>query len=209
MKTVILNASPRKNWNTAQLMQEAKRGAEEAGHEVTYVNLYDLKYTGCKSCLGCKRKGIAEPCKCYIKDELSPVLEAIYEADHLIIGSPVYFGQPTGQLRCVIERLCFPALSYNTYTSTLKGKVDVSVFLTMNVLEERYESGYKASMEAYFSFLSLLNGKTEIFPVCDTLQVNDYSKYDMGSFSEEHKKAVRESEFPKMLKKAYETGKGL
>ena len=209
MKTVILNASPRKNWNTAQLMQEAKRGAEEAGHEVTYVNLYDLKYTGCKSCLGCKRKGIAEPCKCYIKDELSPVLEAIYEADHLIIGSPVYFGQPTGQLRCVIERLCFPALSYNTYTSTLKGKVDVSVFLTMNVLEERYESGYKASMEAYFSFLSLLNGKTEIFPVCDTLQVNDYSKYDMGSFSEEHKKAVRESKFPKMLKKAYKTGKGL
>ena len=208
MKTVILNASPRKNWNTAQLMQEAKRGAEEAGHEVTCVNLYDLKYTGCKSCLGCKRKGIAEPCKCYIKDELSSVLEAIYEADHLIIGSPVYFGQPTGQLRCVIERLCFPALSYNTYTSTLKGKVDVSVFLTMNVPEERYESGYKASMEAYFGFLSLLNGKTEIFPVCDTLQANDYSKYDMGSFSEEHKKAVRESEFPKMLQKAYETGKG-
>ena len=208
MKTVILNASPRKNWNTAQLMQEAKRGAEEAGHEVTCVNLYDLKYTGCKSCLACKRKGIAEPCKCYIKDELSPVLEVIYEADHLIIGSPVYFGQPAGQLRCVIERLCFPALSYNTYTSTLKGKVDVSVFLTMNVPEDRYESGYKASMEAYFSFLSLLNGKTEIIPVCDTLQASDYSKYDMGSFSEEHKKAVRESEFPKMLQKAYETGKG-
>ena len=39
MKTVIVNGSPRKNWNTAQLLKEAQRGAEEAGREVTFVNL--------------------------------------------------------------------------------------------------------------------------------------------------------------------------
>ena len=88
MKTIILNASPRKNWNTAQLLKEAQKGAEAAGYEVEFINLYDLNFTGCRSCLGCKRAGIDEPCKCYIKDELSPVLEKIYTSDHLIIGSP-------------------------------------------------------------------------------------------------------------------------
>ena len=37
MKTVIINGSPRKNWNTARILKEARRGAEAAGHEITYV----------------------------------------------------------------------------------------------------------------------------------------------------------------------------
>ena len=38
MKTIILNASPRKNWNTAQLLKSAAKGAESAGAEVEYIN---------------------------------------------------------------------------------------------------------------------------------------------------------------------------
>ena len=207
MKTVIINGSPRKNWNTAKLLKEAQRGAEDAGHEVVYVNLYDLNFTGCKSCLACKRKGIAEPCKCYIKDDLSPILEEIYGADHLIIGSPVYFSQPTGEVRSLLERICFPPLSYNDYSSTYKGKVDVTVFLTMNAPANMYADGYQSIMEAYFAPFHFLNGTTEVIPVCDTLQVNDYSKYAMGSFSEEHKKEVQEKDFPAALQKAFEVGK--
>lgn len=207
MKTVIINGSPRKNWNTAELLKEAKKGAEEAGREVVYADLYDLKFTGCKSCLGCKRKGIDEPCKCYIKDELSPILDEVYSADHLIIGSPIYFGQPTGEVRSFLERVCFPALSYNNYTSTYKGKVDVTVILTMNTNKDFYEKAYKASLEGYFGPFRNLNGTTEIIPVYDTLQTKDYSKYEMGGFSEEHKKAVREAEFPAALQCAYEIGK--
>ena len=58
-------------------LKEAQRGAESAGAEVEYIDLYDLNYSGCRSCLACKRKGITEPCKCYWKDELAPVLEKI------------------------------------------------------------------------------------------------------------------------------------
>lgn len=39
MKTIILNASPRKNWNTAQLLKSAAKGAESAGAEVEYIDL--------------------------------------------------------------------------------------------------------------------------------------------------------------------------
>ena len=56
MKTIILNGSPRKNWNTAMMLKEAKRGAESVGAETEYIDLFDLSYTGCRSCLACKRK---------------------------------------------------------------------------------------------------------------------------------------------------------
>ncbi|MCR4745985.1 MAG: flavodoxin family protein [Lachnospiraceae bacterium] len=206
MKTVIINGSPRKNQNTANILKEAQRGAEAAGHETVYYNLYDLKFTGCKSCLGCKRKGNTEPYKCIIKDELSEVLDAIYEADHLIIGSPIYFGQPTGELRSFMERACFPPLSYNDYSSLFNRKVDVTVFLTMNNSLERYNEFDKSDMEKYFGPFRMLKGDVKIIPVCDTLQVNDYSKYEMASFSEEHKKEVHEHDFPKDLEVAFNVG---
>ncbi len=206
MKTVIINGSPRKNFNTAKLLKEAQKGAEAAGHDVSYVNLYDLNFTGCKSCLACKRKGIEEPCKCYIKDELSPILDEIYSADHLIIGSPIYFSQPTGEVRSMMERICFPPLSYNDYTSNYKGKLDLTVFLTMNVPAQGYADMYQSWIESYFAPFSFLNGTIEIIPVCDTVQVNDYSKYDMASFDGDHKKAVQEKEFPAALQKAFEAG---
>jgi hypothetical protein len=57
MKTIILNGSPRKNWNTAQVLKSAQKGAESVGAETEYIDLYDLSYTGCRSCMACKRKG--------------------------------------------------------------------------------------------------------------------------------------------------------
>ncbi len=207
MKTVIINGSPRRNRNTAQLLKAAQRGAEAAGHETVYVDLYDLNFTGCRSCLACKRKGIEETCRCYVKDGLSPVLEEIRSADHLIIGSPVYFGQPTGEIRSLLERVCFPALSYNDYSSLFEGELDVTVFLTMNNSPAGYAQQSKEAMEAYFGPFYRLKGNVEIIPVCDTLQVDDYSKYEMNGFNEEHKKAVHEADFPKALQAAFEIGK--
>ena len=208
MKTIILNGSPRKNWNTAQLLKEAQRGAESTGAEVEYIDLYDLNYNGCRSCLACKRKGITEPCICYWKDELSPVLERIWQADRLITGSPIYYSEPTGGMRSLLERLTFPAMSYNDYSSVFKGRVNVDIFLTMNAPMQFYKQAYEKRMQEYFAPLRFLNGQVRLFPVCDTLQVNDYSKYDMAGFSEKHKKSVRDAEFPAMLDQAFKIGAG-
>lgn len=209
MKTIIINASPRKNWNTALLLKEARKGAENSGAEVEYFDLYDLNFTGCRSCLACKRAGIEQPCKCYVKDDLAPVLESIFSADRLIIGSPIYFGQPTyGELRSLLERVCFPPLSYNDYSSIFPGKVDVDVFLTMNAPAEVYEKMYEKQMTEYFGAFHLLKGKINIIPVCDTLQVKDYSKYEMAGFPADHKKEVHDTRFPLDLEMAYKVGAG-
>lgn len=211
MKTVIINAGPRNNHNTAKLLQKAKEGAEAAGAQTQYANLYDFSFTGCRGCMACKRKGIEEPCKCYWKDELSPLIESVYSSDLLLIGTPVYFYQPTGIFREFLERVCFPALTYNDFSSVLKGKVNVGVFLTMNVNQEKYDRFYREIFETQIcGAFRLLNGETKLYPSCDTLQVDDYSKYEMAAFDESHKREVNGTQFAKELERAYEIGrKGL
>ena len=186
--------------------KEAQKGAESIGDENEYIDMYDLNYNGCRSCMACKRKGIEETCKCYWKDGLSPILEKIWKADRLITGAPIYYSQPSGGFRSFLERITFPAMSYNDYSSVFKGKVDVDVFLTMNTPLKGYDQMYKAKMDEYFGPFRFLNGNVRLIPVCDTLQVKDYSKYEMGSFSEEHKKAFHDEDFPKELELAFKIG---
>ncbi len=208
MKTIILNGSPRKNWNTAMLLKEAEKGAKKAGSETEYIELYDFKYSGCRSCMACKIKN-AERCKCFWKDDLSAVIDRIFKADSLIIGSPIYLGDITSQVHALIERLHFCALSYDDYSNYFKGKVNVGVFLTMNAPKAYYEQSYLGKVKELEGFFKALNGKVEVFAACDTLQVNDYSRFNMAGFDENHKKEMREKQFPKDLEEAFRLGERL
>lgn len=205
MKTIILNASPRKNRSTAEMLRSCAEGARSVGSEVEYVDLFDLSFTGCKSCLACKRKG-AERCKCYIKDDLSPLIERIFEADALIIGSPIYLGNVTSCVFSLMERLHFCALSYDDYSSYFKGRVNFGAVLTMNAGMDIYEKWYEKGMERQLASFRALNGRFELLPCCDTLQVDDYSKYNMAGFNEAHKKEVHEKQFPLDLEAAFKLG---
>ncbi len=53
---VIVNGSPRKNWNTAKMCESFANGVKEAGGEVEIINLYDIDFKGCRSCFACKLK---------------------------------------------------------------------------------------------------------------------------------------------------------
>lgn len=205
MKTILLNGSPRKNWNTAMMLKEAKKGAESTGAQTEYIDLFDLSYTGCRSCMACKRKG-ATRCKCYWKDDLSPLLDRIFEADALIIGSPIYLGDITSQVHALIERLHFCALSYDDYSNYYTGKVNVGIILTMNAPKSFYNFSYRKKAKEVAQTFKALNGNVEVYACCDTLQVADYSRFDMASFNEAHKKEMREKQFPTDLKNAFQMG---
>ena len=208
MKVMLLNGSPRKNWNTAQVLKSAQKGAESVGAETEYIDLYDLTYTGCRSCMACKRKG-GERCKCFWKDDLSPVIDRIFIADALIIGSPIYLGDITSQVHGLIERLHFCALSYDNYSNYFTGKVDVGIILTMNAPKTFYNLAYRKKAKEVAQSFKALNGSVEVYACCDTLQVTDYSKYNMASFNEEHKKEMRAKQFPQDLEKAFQMGRRL
>lgn len=208
MKTILLNGSPRKNWNTAMMLKEAQKGAAAAGAETEYIDLFDLTYTGCRSCLACKRKG-AQRCKCFWKDDLSPVIDRIFSADALILGSPIYLGDVTSQVHALIERLHFCALSYDDYSNYFTGKVNVGLILTMNAPKTYYSLAYGKKASEIAEAFKALNGSVQVYACCDTLQVSDYSRYNMGSFDEAHKKDVREKQFPKDLERAFRMGREL
>ena len=55
-KIVVVNAGPRRGWNTDTLITEAARGAESAGASIERFDLFRLeRYTGCISCFRCKK----------------------------------------------------------------------------------------------------------------------------------------------------------
>lgn len=68
VRAMFFNGSPRKNKNTADMLQSAIRGAEASGAETELVHLYDIDFKGCKSCFACKLKNSKCNGICAIKE---------------------------------------------------------------------------------------------------------------------------------------------
>lgn len=112
MKVIAINGSPRRRWNTAQLCQAALEGAAAAGAETELIHLETMKFKGCMSCYACHSKKKYDTKVCYYKDELTETLNKCIEADAIIIGTPIYYGFATGDVRAFMERLMFPIDTY-------------------------------------------------------------------------------------------------
>ncbi len=215
-KVIILNGSPRRNFNTAKMLKEAQKGAESIGAEVEYINLYSLNYKGCMSCFACRRKGSTTNGLCAYKDELRPVLEKILNSDAVIIGSPIYYSFPTGMVRNVIERMLFPAGTYlldkenGGLKRVLKKDIPVGLIFTMNADEKMANKyHYDTILDTMVSTVKGVYGYCEKVCSYDTYQFIDYSKYDCDLFEESHKREVRDTQFPKDLQNAFDLGKRL
>ena len=212
MNVIAINGSPRKEWNTAILLNKALEGAQSVGAETELVHLYDLDYKGCTSCFACKIKGGKSEGRCAMKDDLTPLLERLESADAVIMGSPIYFGSTTGELRSFQERFAFPYLQYtNPPSSVFSGKINIGFIYTMNVSEETMlKFGYNRFFELSEGWATRgFKGCTQSLWVCDTLQFADYSKVVSGYFDPEKKKARREEVFPADCERAFEFGVSL
>ncbi len=206
-KIVAINASPRVSWNTGSLVREAAKGAESEGAEIKIFDLYKLdKFTGCISCFGCKlpeHQGI-----CVYKDGLTNVLEEIRNADGLIIGTPNYLGDVSAAFRSLYERLVFQSLTYKIEPRSYNQQsIPILFIMTSNCSEDYYDRiGYDKMLENYKNTLSGMVGPTKVMVCGDTLQVNDYGKYNWTMFDPEAKKTRHENVFPEDLKKAFSLG---
>ena len=89
MKTIVINADPKIKQEIGKLLKSAAKGAESVGSEVEYFDLYKIDMRGCMICSICKKKN-KESFKCYWKDDLSPIIEKILNADTLLIGSQIF-----------------------------------------------------------------------------------------------------------------------
>ena len=205
-KVILLNASPRKNFNTAKLLREAEKGAQAAGAETEYIDLNSLTFKGCLSCLACKRKDAAR-CKCFWHDDLSPVIDGVLQADAVILGTPIYFSEPTALFRGFLERLLFCCLSYDGGTTYFQGKLPVGIIYDMNAPQEYYESTYKEKFKEIESlFTMVLHSDVSAVASCGTIQVADYTKYAMSLLDGKERLELGKKQFPEDLKAAFELG---
>ena len=215
MKALFLNGSPRKNFNTAQMLQKAMDGARAAGAETELINLFDYEFTGCRSCFACKIKNSKTNGLCAVRDSIRPILEKAKDADVLIFGSPVYYGYPTGQLRNFVERLLFPLDTYLIDENGQRVKfehkpIQTGLIYPMNCPEWLMKKvEYPTLLGFTGTEIGRLCGYNEVLYSCDTYQFSDYSRYDCNMFPEEKKREQRENQFPKDLEAAYALGKRL
>lgn len=206
-KIVVVNAGPRKGWNTDTLLTEASKGAESSGATIERFDLFRLeKYTGCISCFGCKKN--ANKGHCIVKDGLTKVLDSIRESDGLIIGSPNYLSEVSAAFRALYERLIFQNLTYNVENYCCNEKmIPVLFIMTSNAPDTKYVQ----MVEDYKNTFERFIGPTKTLISGNTLQLNDYSKLDWEwtMFDVEAKKKRHEDVFPKECEEAFNLGASL
>ncbi|WP_296321570.1 flavodoxin family protein [Treponema sp. UBA3813] len=101
MKILILNGSPRKNGKISRLLHTAEKALLEKGDSVTFIDVSSIMFKPCAGCMACRSKG-----SCILpQDDAHSIAEEIKNCDGIIAGSPVYWGNINGQLKCLFDRL--------------------------------------------------------------------------------------------------------
>ena len=209
MKVMAFNGSPRKKkWNTVTLLKHALKGAASVGAKTELIQLYDLNFSGCISCFSCKKINRKKDGICAVQDDLTSVLDRIRNTDALIIGTPVYYGAESAVTRAFIERLCFP---YNKYakdmTTLFPRHIKTALIYTMNISENMIEEiGYNRHFELTRTTFERHFGACELLLSTDTLQFNNYDKYESERFDKEAKAKRNAEVFPQDCKRAFDLG---
>ena len=115
MKILGLVGSYRKYGNTEVLVREALMSASEMGAEVELLRLTDLTIKPCKGCMACVFKNA----ECRIEDDANFFFSKLFEADGIILGSPIYIFGPVGIIKMIQDRF----LQISTRLEKLRNKV--------------------------------------------------------------------------------------
>ena len=105
MKVLLINGSPHKSGNTYLALKEAAQELEQNGIETEIVSVGTKPVHGCIACSTCKTKGDNQ---CVFNDDICNEVSAKMESsDALIVGSPVYYGQPNATVLALIQRMLY------------------------------------------------------------------------------------------------------
>jgi len=155
MKAIGIIGSPRKKGSTALLVAEALRGLEDGGAETEEYFLNEMNIKGCQGCLACKKPEAV----CAVKDDMAVLYDEIRSADAVVIGSPVYMCQMTGQTKLFLDRL-FAFMNIDFTHRLGEGRKTLMIYTQGQTVPELFKSSFNTNK----AVLSLLG-----FKVRDTI----------------------------------------
>ena len=148
MNILVLNGSPRPQGDTAKMVSVFREAAEKAGHSVKAFPVCRMNIRGCLACEFCHGKGQGA---CAQKDDMQEIYACLRETDMLVLASPIYYHNISGQLKCVIDR--FYAALYPKAPERLK---KAAMFLASG--DADMDTGARFSFEGDFlGYLGLEN----------------------------------------------------
>lgn len=156
MKVLGIDGSPRKDGNTEKLVKQILTGVEKAGAESEYLKLADYKIDYCLGCGACRPAG-----KCVLDDAMHSVIESIQQADVIVLGSPIYAWQVSGNVKVFMDRLC--QLLTPNYESRLNGPKKIAFAYTQGNPDGELFKPYMEYQEKVYPILG--------FTLTDRIQV--------------------------------------
>lgn len=147
MKVLCLMGSPREDGSSTKIADYLLKKLDEKGAQISTFYLSEMFFKDCQGCLMCKT-GLE---KCVLRDDLTPVLDRVYDSDVLIIASPIYFGEVTSPIKSFIDRTySFYVPNFATSTSKsrlLPGKKLVFILTQGDTNAELYNDVYQKYSE--------------------------------------------------------------
>ncbi len=108
MRILAIAGSPRRGGNTDLLLEQAIAGANSVGAELERIVLSRLKIAPCIECNRCFKTG-----RCAVQDDFQQLYDKVLEADAIMLASPIFFMNVSGQTKAFIDRFqCFWALRH-------------------------------------------------------------------------------------------------
>jgi len=115
-KVLLLSGSPHKDGNTMQLLKDCARVIEDNGVKAELLSLAGKKVAACIACGKCEGAG-----KCSQDDVVNELVKKIRDSRGFIVGSPVYFGTPRGDLMNLLQRIGMVSKSNGRFLSRKVG----------------------------------------------------------------------------------------
>jgi multimeric flavodoxin WrbA len=152
-RILILSGSPKKNGNTATLIEWFCEGASSSGADIEIIRTALLKYktNGCTSCRKCQK---LEEYECTVNDDAKPVLTKIANADVIVMATPLYFFSASAQLKIIFDR-AFSLYKWDNDAGTMETPLSGK---TMILLASAFEDVGLDALEKPFTLTAKYTG---------------------------------------------------
>lgn len=145
-KILGISGSPNKSGNTAYAVQYALDILKPREFEIKYISLSQNIIHPCIGCFQC-----AQDCKCWQEDDMKEIIDAMLWCDGIILGSPVYFGMVSGQMKTMMDRCVAIRATYGN-DFPLTGKIGGAI-----ACANSRNGGQETTLQNLQTFLLQLN----------------------------------------------------